>query len=152
MCKRKKGNNRNVGKFEGIEIEKIWRVCVCVWEREREKEREILKTLSYFCKLFQTIKIFKQFKLFPKIQMFSYFSTNFDFYYLCLPLFKWCISAQILCLLNQNFFWPEIFSAKTFALVWNKSWTLIFFVSNLNARTKANSICFPILTQARLTC
>ena len=61
------------------------------------------KTLLYFCKPFQPIKISQKIRFFHMIQMFSHLSTKLDIVYLCLPLLKWRIYAQILCLLK--FIW-----------------------------------------------
>ena len=50
MCKRKnKTKIREVGKYEGMQNEKILK------ERKRERERTFFKTFSYFCKIFKLI-------------------------------------------------------------------------------------------------
>ena len=43
----------------------------------------------------------------------------------------------------------KFFSAKTFALVWNRSWTLIFFQTWMQEQKQIQF--YWILTQARLT-
>ena len=51
----------------------------------------------------ERVNISEKFKLFHMIQIFSnisYFSTNLNFVYLCLPFFKWRVYAQILCLFH----------------------------------------------------
>ena len=100
--------------------------------REKEREKKRLKRNDLFANFFTLSNFFKQFKLFYMIQIFSnfsYFSTNLDFVHLCillftftylcsllftfvhlcltffhlyLPLFKWCIYAQILCLFSYQ--------------------------------------------------
>ena len=59
---------------------------------------------------------------------FSYFSTNLNFAYLCLPLFSWRIYAQILCLLLEfvshlgpSLIFQLCFKSCNFAS-WNSEW------------------------------
>ena len=70
----------------------LW-ITMYMCERERENN------FKSFCNLFQGIENFDQFKLFQMFLIFSYFSTNLNFVYLCFPLLNWRIYTQILCLL-----------------------------------------------------
>ena len=105
--------------FDYIYVWHYMTVClwgfVCVWVREREE----FQPFSYFYNLFRLIHMIQMFS------NFSYFSTGVDFVYLCLllfasvhfclPLFKWRIHAQILCLFVQL---THIKSTFTFGKKW----------------------------------
>ena len=106
------------------------------YEKEKEKERKkeiegdrkgesksifknkifLLLTFLHFQHFSNNSNFFTEFEFSKTFHTFQQTSTLFTFVYLCLPLFKWRIYAQILCLFSHIPYSNSIFVFLPFSL------------------------------------
>ena len=107
----------------------LW-LCLCTRKREREQFKKII--------FLQTFSNYWNFHSFQQT------STLFTFVYLCLPLFKWHIYAQIFCLFYFFQLAGEVKhlveNSTNFPSFFNPSLTLLFLPSKVVFHQRSSSI------------